>query len=346
MKKLFKNTLILLLASIVVFSCQQKEALITNSQVSPKSLFKGVSVENGMVVFETEETFNEIVEFIYNNEVNKTHVDFNQLFPNFESSYEAYEALTEDNIVAENGDMSKFASYAFFFEGMDGEKYLQPVIDSKIFGNISNKDGVYKIGDKIVKTTYENDFIMNASQYFEGITNKQIESISEKHSIDRNIIDLDSNNTFDKAQTHGYCSKVYEWKGRKNKQYRKMTATFISRFRHIGGHSECRVITTNYKRGSFGGWYKNEANTIRHYGSVDLQVWDIELTPNGWAEGWGTPFTVDFDTQRTEVKEIDELLGEMTQINTLRYDPQGSHEGTHRVRKYGGGNWAQCTISF
>lgn len=334
MKKFLKISLFLLLLIFIPYGCQKSNEDIVNA-TEEQIAMEGVSIEGGMVTFKSKDDFIRTIQYLRNTEISKNSIDYNELFPSFISSAEAFDALTEDDVIAEGGDIAKFQDYAIFIEKEDGDMYLEAVVDSKILGQIVNKNGFYKVGDKVIKATYDFDYEIEAADYFNGISIEQIKSVAKKYQIVRNETFLE------KYTTWGYCSKVYQHK--KRKQYRKMEGRFITRNSPLWHYTEARVRTTNYKRGAFGGWYKEYAYKIHHSGSGSYQ----RLLPDIFGNfAWADPVSFTFDQTAWNKKELDQLIVEVEFNRALRY-VLGSNSGTHEVNKdnnsYGP---ATCYISF
>jgi len=335
MKKLL--FIVAILASLI--GCQKESMKDINGVTNSSSLLmEGVSFENGMVKFKTQDIFDQMLNYLGEMEISETDIDYDKIFPNFISSAEAFDALTEEMIKAENGDMTKFQDYAVLVKGEDGDNYLEPVIDSKIFGNIANKQGVYQVGDKVIKTTRDFDYVMKASDYFDGISTKELNSIAKKHEIKR------TENSDEKEKIWGYCSHHFQRVG--NHWKRKMVGKFITRWASWAHYTEARIKTINYKRGSFGFWYRDTAYKIHHFGNGSYEYGVPSANSGDGGLYWIGPNNFSFNKTVYGKKELNQLIKKQSLNSSLRYI-YGTNNGTHQVNKnndsYGP---ATCYISF
>lgn len=310
-----------------LFSCEKEVFEVKNeSPHGALTILDHVSMENGMLKFETREDLDETLKYMVQ-ENQEGIFDFEDHFQGFLSNKTAFDALTEEDLIKKNGDMSEFESIAHFLE-VDGEKYLEPVIDSRLMQQIANQVGVFMVGDVVYKITYSNYLEINSDDYLESMSQKELEGIAiTNHPIIRD----------NSKSTVAYCSKVYAYK--RGKQYRKM----ISRweidpvyYSPISSVTTAYIRTSNYKRGAFGAWYKDFAYKLEHSGSASL----VGINQSG-NEVTGT---LPFSLTGTNVKEISTSVAFNLGYNTLAFINPSS--GLHKVKKFLDNSWQVCGINI
>ncbi|MGY3795002.1 hypothetical protein [Aquimarina sp. 433] len=244
---------VIICITIAVFgsSCSHEDIIETTENQ------KSISVINGMIVFESEEVFEETISKLMKNQ---SELDqWESQFKSFTSMRSSYNNLSEDDYekIEKNSTSYHFQDILKITEGDEPEARMN--IDDLVLATLVNHKGCLQIGqdvykfryDILYKTNFEN--IQNLNQI--DLLDKQslksvgIETFEVTHTY--NEVDLSDNNKADRT-----CDKRYWKKKRKRLKGEQWTT-------HIGSLYSGAGARTKHQKRTARIWWRNKTKQLR-----------------------------------------------------------------------------------
>lgn len=140
----------------VALSCSDNNKVDTSATPVPSSVvLEKIKVTNGVLAFESEKAFDEVVKLLRNKD-NKILDEWEAQFAGFVSMRKAYNSITEADMVkiGETNSLQGYENYITFIT-TNGEKEASRVISSDAMATVFNKDGIAIIGEDAYKYKFE-----------------------------------------------------------------------------------------------------------------------------------------------------------------------------------------------
>lgn len=302
-----KNNLIkaIVCIAIAVFgsSCSHEDTIETTENQ------KSISVLNGMIVFESEQVFEETIAKLMKNQ---NELDqWESQFKNFTSMRSSYNNLSEDDYekIEKNNTSNYFHDLLKITEGDEPEARMN--IDDLVLATLVNHKGCLQIGQDVYKFRYDTLYKTN----FENIQNLNQIDLLDKQSLksagietfevthNYNEIDL-SDNKADRT-----CDKRYWKKKRKRLKGEQWTT-------HIGSLYSGAGARTKHQKRSARIWWRNKTKQLRlqvngsytqYFQGIPSPIINVN-EDTGWASDDGREaYTLNFCVNASCTFEINDL---------------------------------------
>jgi hypothetical protein len=308
---------------IFMVACQKEETPTNTVNSENLVSLKGVTTENGRLKFSTKNDFDTAIKQL--NENSKKLSNFEAQFSNFTSARMAFAKIDEEALVKSNGSIEPYKSVASIVN-INGEKHLEPAVDSKYLGILANEEGILQIENTVYKFSRDYVYEFDASllpQYNNFKNNIEVTSGVKKHLITRS--NEPQGDRWDVAQ----CDKFYD-----SNDGRKVSTEIENNSYFLFLEAKARVI--NRKKGAFGLWYRKYTEGININGTftVERAVW-----PNTQLD----PVVKTFNDSSSWQAELHEavgftILGIVTKIT-------GTATGNADPQDPSGQSWLGCTVT-
>lgn len=140
----------------VALSCSENNKVDTSATPVPSNVaLDKIKVKNGVLVFESEKAFDEVVKSLRNKD-SKILDEWEAQFAGFVSMRKAYNSITEADMlkIGETNSLQGYENYITFIT-TNGEKEASRVISSDAIATLFNKDGIAMIGEDAYKYKFE-----------------------------------------------------------------------------------------------------------------------------------------------------------------------------------------------
>jgi hypothetical protein len=279
MKKLFYYASIgsiMLLLAVIVQSCKQDIATqptptVDNVTVTPVAALKldNVNVIDGRLAFKSEADWQAALDKIFKNQNSLNGLEAQ--FKGFTSQKQAQDNFTEADMIKTNGDLTPYQDF-MVKNVRDGEIFFDGVVQSKLYAQLVNSEGLVQAGDKVYKFTpgFLYEFNVNDMASYRANKNNLI-AITNVQKIDLNE---------SKKRMQATPREDFFASGQVTDPYERQPADTGPLYRRTDAYlcsdgpgsfifSSAEVRLEHRIRGAFGAWYK-EKTELKFSGTVTL----------------------------------------------------------------------------
>jgi hypothetical protein len=268
MKKVLVAAAIVVGMAFLWVSCKKDDQSTATPSYQEKLDFNSlVHVENGILVFKSNEDFQKLYDILATNENEVTN--FEEAFSTeYTSMRKAFSSLANKDFRID--ELLAYKEIAYWREEAE-EKYVTRIIPNPIYAVLFNENGVVQIGNWILKYT-EKDLFIADKKFISMVDN--IATAPEVKTINLPV----RSGVSERAARE--CRNVYALKN--GKQYRKLEGYTDPEIKividPITGSGTLSATgwfflwTTNFKRGIFGSWNEYDVDLI----GIDLgtRIWE------------------------------------------------------------------------
>ncbi len=163
MKMLPKISMFLAMLGLITFVACEKESnnvAPVQNLLNEAPLLSNVEVVDGRLKISSISALEENLKLIHSKQ--NLMMGFEEQFKDFVSAQQAFNSVSEEDIIKNGGDITLHKDYLSIVE-RDGEKYFEPVVDMVHLSYLVNKDGIIQIGDDVIKFTRNHLYKFNVS---------------------------------------------------------------------------------------------------------------------------------------------------------------------------------------
>jgi hypothetical protein len=248
----------------------KKQTLATTTNLEPQGIppvLSQAEVVDGRLKFNSQDEFQEAVDILLASKKNLQGVE--DQFTGFVSQQQAFANLTEASLVESGGAIEPYSTFAAIVEDEEGEKYLEPVVDSKLLRYIVNQDGLLQIGENIYKFNRDEVFVFDSGllpeyqKYKNRLKGAKLNGF-KMEKIERNHSDSKERWVVVHAAT-SYTATSSSTSRKISTQIEQITVPVLN-------FQESRGQVRNLFKGFLGIWYRTDATSMSISGSINSNV--------------------------------------------------------------------------
>lgn len=253
-----------LLAVFIVVSCSE-ENIYDEKDIAFESL---ISTKNGILVFDTQERFNETLNSLRNNsnlmETWKVeHPNYNNML---DATERAFDDINNENKFKSVQDViNKYGTLIHHEIDSKGEVSLLRNHADDALALLLNEEGMIQIGENFFKVGQNNIYQVNSKNSEILLTNKLSDPLVTSYTIDRFTIDEKLSNLNAKIPLGVLGKNTYTYSSGDKRLNGKITAGLYA---PIAYDYILVFETLHQKKNIFGAWAERKTKKLRLYASV------------------------------------------------------------------------------